>query len=123
MIPSGHLSLRIRADAHLHQLLRSFRLPDVFVGAAPLHAHGLADRARQQHRIFSCVIRRQATVTTGALDPVDADVALREAEHVRDAIARGEWSLRAGPDGRPYRPARPRPRMTGSIIAWFWNGQ
>ena len=32
--------------AHRHQLLRSFRLPDVFVGAAPLHAHGLADRAR-----------------------------------------------------------------------------
>ena len=88
-----------RADAHLHQLLRAFRLPDVFVGAAPLHAHGLADRARQQHRIFRGIIRGQAPVTAGALDPVDDDVALREAEHVRDAIARGERALRAGPDG------------------------
>ena len=40
-----------------------------------------------------------------------------------DAIARGEWSLRAGPDGDLVSPARPRRRIDGSIIAWFWNGQ
>ena len=90
----------IEPAAHLHELRRALRLPQVLLRARELHAHRRADRAREQRRIGGHVVGAVAAVAAGGLHADHVDCGVGQARQRREIGAQHVRVLRAGPDGQ-----------------------
>ena len=77
-VPADDRAGVVDGAVNVDQLLRSFRIPAGLVLPRPLHAHGCADRLRDQHRVGGRMIAAVGAVRSGAVEKHDAHlVALR----------------------------------------------
>ena len=112
-IVSGDAAVGVHAAIDVHQLRGALGLPRMFLLARELHAHGTADRARQQQRVGGDVVGAVAAVAAGGLQPDHLDLGFRLLDQQREVGAQDVRVLRAGPHADIAVADNPRPRRTG----------
>ncbi len=78
----------------LDQRGRALGFPAVLVVAHPLHAHGAADGAREQHGVGGGVLVAVPAVAAGAVEVLHADAVGRQGEHDGQLAAQPVCRLR-----------------------------
>ena len=97
--PRDDVALRVGGGAELDGLRRALGIPPVLVVTHPLHAHGAADRFRENGGVGAGVLVSVLTVAAGAFEVDQANLVEGQVEAFGEDVAEEMRGLRAGPDG------------------------
>src|SRR5229473_966171 len=96
--PSGQRPIASNATLDFDNARGSEIRPSEFFLASPNYLHWTSGRARQTRGFDGSVAGVLSAIRGTCVRHDHAHAALRQMENVREFIAVGEWSLRAGPD-------------------------